>query len=295
MTPGMTSELGRTAAPRAATHPCFHDGARGRHGRVHLPVARGCNIRCGYCDRRHDCVNESRPGVASSLLTPRQALARLEAALIRMPFVTVAGVAGPGDPFHDPEATLQTLALVRSARPDLHLCVSTNGLGIGPHVGDLVELGVGFVTLTVNAVDPDIGARIYERVAEGGRILAGREGAGLLLERQLSALSALKARGITVKVNMVVVPGVNDGHAPEVARRVGALGADRMNCIALLPVAGTALGHLPEPDARTMARIRDRAGAFLPQMRHCARCRADAAGLLGSSEGLGCAGEAAGC
>ena len=57
-----------------AFHPCFHDAARATHGRIHLPVAGPCNIACGYCDRRYDCVNESRPGVASRLMTPDEAV-----------------------------------------------------------------------------------------------------------------------------------------------------------------------------------------------------------------------------
>lgn len=42
-------------------HPCF-GGKRHQNGRIHLGVAPRCNIKCGYCTRRHDCVNESRRG-----------------------------------------------------------------------------------------------------------------------------------------------------------------------------------------------------------------------------------------
>ncbi|MBI4795058.1 MAG: nitrogen fixation protein NifB, partial [Deltaproteobacteria bacterium] len=37
---------------------------------------------------------------------------------------------------------------------------------------------------------------------------------------------------------------------------------------------------VPEPTAAQMGSLRDDAEAFLPQMRHCTRCRADAVGLL---------------
>lgn len=43
---------------------------RHKNGRIHLPIAPHCNIRCAYCDRKHDCANESRPGVTSRLLIP---------------------------------------------------------------------------------------------------------------------------------------------------------------------------------------------------------------------------------
>ena len=54
-------------------HPCFNPNAKGKYGRVHLPIAAKCNIKCNFCDRKYDCVNESRPGVTSTLLTPDQA------------------------------------------------------------------------------------------------------------------------------------------------------------------------------------------------------------------------------
>mgnify|MGYP006961820218 CR=1 FL=1 len=46
-------------------HPCFNVAVKGECGRVHLPVAPKCNILCNYCNRKYDCVNESRPGVTS--------------------------------------------------------------------------------------------------------------------------------------------------------------------------------------------------------------------------------------
>ncbi|EGJ51671.1 radical SAM protein [Desulfocurvibacter africanus] len=264
----------------AERHPCFHAAAKGRYGRIHLPVAPACNIRCGYCDRRHDCVSESRPGVTSRLMAPEQASAHLQDALARMPFISVAGIAGPGDPFCRPELTLETLRRVRQICPEIILCVSSNGLNLPGHVDDLAELGVGFVTVTVNAVDPDVGARIYRHVLDGRRLLRGHEAAALLLARQAEAVAKLKARGVTVKVNCVVVPGVNDGHVPEVARWAADLGADIMNCIGLIPVPGTPLGDRPAPSATLLESLRREAGKYLPQMRHCARCRADAEGLL---------------
>ena len=54
-------------------HPCFGGNHR-KNGRIHLAVAPHCNIKCGYCTRRHDCINESRPGVTSRILTPQQGL-----------------------------------------------------------------------------------------------------------------------------------------------------------------------------------------------------------------------------
>ncbi|WP_353118730.1 radical SAM protein [Nitratidesulfovibrio sp.] len=269
-------------------HPCFTAGAHATHARIHLPVAAACNIRCGYCDRRHDCVNESRPGVTSRVLNPAEAAQLVDRAVAALPHLSVVGIAGPGDPLADPGPTLETLALVRRAHPGLLLCLSTNGLALPEHVDALAALGVGHVTVTLNAVDPELGARLYAHVtADDGRALHGAEGAAHLLARQEEGLARLARAGIAVKVNTVVVPGVNDAHVEAVARRAAALGASLMNCIGLIPVASTPLGGVNAPGPQMMDAVRAAAGRHLPQMRHCARCRADAAGLLGDGGTLG--------
>ena len=51
-------------------HPCFNEKAKHTQARVHLPIAPKCNIQCAYCNRKYDCVNESRPGVTSTVLSP---------------------------------------------------------------------------------------------------------------------------------------------------------------------------------------------------------------------------------
>ncbi len=262
-------------------HPCYEASAKHTHGRVHLPVAPRCNIQCQYCSRKFDCVNESRPGVTSRVLQPWQAARWFGELRSLDPSISVAGIAGPGDPFANADATLETLRLVREDHPDVHLCVSSNGLAMAPHVPALAELGLRHATITINAVDPEIGRGVYAWVRDGTRILRGRDGAALLWERQQQAITALVAHGITVKVNAIVVPGVNDDHLPEVARTVAGMGARLFNLIPLIPTAGTGFAEVPEPAPALVAGLRAAARVHLPQMEHCQRCRADAAGKLG--------------
>ncbi len=265
-------------------HPCFNAKVKGRFGRVHLPVAPKCNILCNYCNRKFDCVNESRPGVTSSVLSPAQAIAYLERVLEAQPCITVAGLAGPGDPFANPKETMETLRLVRQRFPELLLCLASNGLGLLPYLDELAELQVSHVTITVNAVDPEIGAKIYSWVRDGKVIHRGRQAAEVLLARQLDAIRGLKARGIVVKINTIVIPGINDQHVEEVARKMADLGVDLLNCMPVYPNADTPFGEIPEPEPEQMAAIQAAAGHFLPQMRHCTRCRADAVGLLDADQ-----------
>jgi nitrogen fixation protein NifB len=265
-------------------HPCFNEAARKTAARIHLPVAPKCNIQCNFCDRRYDCINESRPGVTSAVLTPQQAVYYLERVVEKVPAIRVVGIAGPGDPFATPDETLETLRLVRERYPEMLLCVASNGLELAAHAAELGKLQVTHVTITVNAVDPEIGARIYPWVRAGHRVLHGVEAAATLLERQRAAIVELKRHGVTVKINTIIIPGVNDGHAGAVAREVAALGANIMNCIAMYPVEGTPFASLGEMEHGKLKALRKETAESLPQMMHCTRCRADAVGLLGAAQ-----------
>jgi nitrogen fixation protein NifB len=208
--------------------------------------------------------------VTSGILTPIQALGYLEKIIEKEPRIAVAGIAGPGDPMANPMETLETLRLIRRKYPEMLLCLASNGLDLSSYIDDLDEIGVSHVTVTVNAVDPEIGQRITSWVRDGKVIYRGRRGAQILLKRQ-----------IVVKVNTIIVPGINDSHVGEVAGKMAELGVDVLNCMPMYPNAGTPFEDVPEPGEPQMAAIRAEAEAHLPQMRHCTRCRADAVGLLG--------------
>lgn len=264
-----------------ANHPCFNSRMRGIYGRVHLPVAPRCNIQCKYCNRKYDCVNESRPGVTSAVLTPMQAMAYLDFVLEEVKNISVIGIAGPGDPFANPEETMETLRLVRGKYPEMILCLATNGLGISPYIDELARLKVSHVTITLNAVDPEVGSRIYSYIRYGKRLLRPEEGFSLLLEKQLEAIAHLKGKGITTKVNSIIIPGINEGHIVEVAKRMSEMGVDILNCIPFYPNEGAAFADIEEPSKELVASIRKQASEYIPQMYHCKRCRADAVGILG--------------
>lgn len=262
-------------------HPCFNAAVRHTSGRIHLAVAPKCNVQCNFCNRKFDCANESRPGVTTSVMKPVRAVEYLSDMLERIDNLSVVGIAGPGDPFASPEDTLETLERVHAAFPDKLLCVSTNGLTLPEYVPRLAAVNVSHVTVTVNAVDANVGANVYEWVSCGKKTYHGREGAEILLENQTKAVRLLKEHGITVKINTVVIPRVNEHHIPEISRYVAKLGADIQNCIPLIPVAGTPYESLEEPSPKVMRLIRAQTSLHIRQMSHCARCRADAAGLLG--------------
>jgi nitrogen fixation protein NifB len=262
-------------------HPCFNGSCSLTRGRVHLPVAPKCNVQCNFCSRRYDCINESRPGVSSALLSPGQAVHYLRQVMQARPETAVVGIAGPGDPFASPQLTLETLRRVRKHWPDMLLCVASNGLNVAPFVHELAELELTHLTITVSAVDPGIGGRIYSWIRPGTRPYRGEEAGRRMLEAQTEAIRAAKEQGIIVKINTIVIPGVNQDHVLDVAHHVRELGADLLNLMPLCRVPGTPFENVPAPADGEIKLLQDAAADILPQMRHCTRCRSDAVGLLG--------------
>ena len=285
--------------PKSVKHPCFNKESSGSCGRVHLPVAPKCNIQCNYCNRKYDCVNESRPGVTSGILRPFQALEYTRQVLEKEPRITVVGIAGPGDPMANPAETLETMRLIKAEFPHMLFCLSSNGLAMPEYLDDLAALGVTHATVTLNTVDPAIGAQIYSWVRDGNVVYRGQAAAELILGRQLASIEGLKKRGLAVKVNTIVIPGVNtiNDNAPikAVAEKVRELGVDLMNSMPMHPTEGTPFGSLPEPTKDEVHTLRASIGHLVPQMTHCRRCRADAVGLLCSDRSTELSGVLSAC
>lgn len=260
-------------------HPCFSEEAHKGAGRIHLPVAPDCNVQCGYCVRKFDCVNESRPGVASTVLSPEEAIERVQAVIERTGDIAAIGIAGPGDPLAN-EATFRTLDLVRRHYPGRIGCVSTNGLALPERLDDLVAAGVRSITVTINAVMPETAAEVYIWVTgPEGRKLRGMEAGRHIVERQWEGLRRAVAAGLVVKVNSVLIPGVNDLELPAIAHLAAEYGAHKHNILPLIPQ--NRFRDTVPPSALQIHEARAACGEYLSQMTHCKQCRADACGIIG--------------
>jgi nitrogen fixation protein NifB len=269
-------------------HPCFSGEAHLKFGRIHLPVSPGCNIGCLFCARgiRPPASDERNdvPGVASRVLSPAEALAILEKALAICPEISVVGVAGPGDSLVTDRA-LETLELAKARFPHLLACLSTNGLLLADKVLRIARVPVDSITVTVNSFRPETLEHINSRVLLEGRILLGREAAETLIEAQLRGIAAAVAKTkAVIKINTVLIPGLNDGEIAEIAERAAGLGATVMNVLPLIPQMGMA--DRPAPDCIQVEAARREAGAYLEVFRHCRHCRADAAGLMGKNRDI---------
>jgi len=270
-------------------HPCYSEDAHHYFARMHIAVAPACNIQCNYCNRKYDCSNESRPGVVSEKLTAKQAALKVMAVAAEVPQLSVVGIAGPGDALANAPNTFHTFDLIHAALPHVKLCLSTNGLALPDHVEKIAAMGVDHVTITINMVDPEIGAQIYPWIFFRHKRWEGLEAAQILHERQMEGLEALTAKGILVKVNSVLIPGINDKHLVEVNKAVRSRGAFLHNVMPLIsdPAHGTQFGLTGQrgPTPSELRAVQDSLGGDAKLMRHCRQCRADAVGLLGEDRG----------
>lgn len=261
------------------SHPCF-GGHKNNAGRIHLPVSPGCNIACRFCDRTINDVEE-RPGVTSKVLKPAECEEILTKALEICPDIKVAGIAGPGDTLASDYA-LETFKIVKEKFPHLIKCMSTNGLLLSERAQDVIDIGIDSLTVTVNAVDPEIESRLNAYILYHGKKIEGVEAAEILIRNQLEGIRKVASAGITIKVNTVLVPEINGEHIETIARTVKEAGAKIYNIIPLIPQH-----ELKDVKAPTCAEIdaaRTRASKYIDVFRHCQHCRADAVGVPGKSE-----------
>jgi nitrogen fixation protein NifB len=257
-------------------HPCYGSEAHFKFGRVHLPVAASCNIGCNYCVRKYDCANENRPGVTSKLLNAKEAIEKVRYAVEHDPRLRVVGISGPGDPLTS-DTTFEVFEQIHKEFPDLTLCLSTNGLLLPEKMSLIKKVGINALTITINAVDPDIGEKIYSFVNYNGKVLHGKEAFEVLSRNQLRGLKEAAEAGIAIKVNVVYIPGVNSEHISEIAKTVRGLGAYIMNIMPLIPQGK--FTNIAAPTHEEIHRTRRALQGTLIQFHNCVQCRADASGV----------------
>ena len=269
---------------KTKTHPCFSCDSAHKYARMHLPIAPKCNVSCNYCLRKFDCVNESRPGVTTDVLSAEEAFAKYKLVKSKMENLKVVGIAGPGDALANFDEVRKTLKLIKEYDNEVTFCLSTNGLMLPFYAQELIDLGVTHVTVTMNAIDPKITAKVYKFIDYLGVTYTGEEGTQILLNNQLSGIKFLADKGIMVKVNIVMLKGINDQHIETVTKKVKELGAGITNIMQMIPVKGSVFENMPLTTNKEVMDLRKKCEVNIKQMYHCKQCRADAIGLLGDDK-----------
>ena len=248
-------------------------------GRIHVPIAPKCNIQCNFCTREiNKC--EMRPGVSACIMSVEDAVKHVDKVTKEMA-ISVVGVAGPGDALFNPE-TFEFFRIMDEKFPKLIKCISTNGLLLPDKADELAEIHLNSITVTVNAIDPNIGKEIYSTAVHHGEVYRDEEAFKIISKNQLEGIKMIADRDIVVKVNSVLIPGLNDKHIIEVAKKVKEQGASLMNVIPLIPLYK--FKDTARPGCAELSEVRDTVEEVIPVFRACTQCRADAYGIPGKED-----------
>lgn len=254
-------------------HPCYTGGHGMGLSRIHLPVARHCNLGCRYCaygDHEHGVLN------------PETALQWLEQLINDGECITFAAVAGPGEPLCNDE-TFMVLKGVKERFPGMKTCLCTNGLEISNRVQD-IRLYCDFCTITVNTLNPQTAKKLYSYVLINGEKRSDDDAYEEYIERVKTGVSLLKQTSTpeAVKVNTILFPGINTEEMEELARTVSAMGVEEMNIKHLQP-AGTFADVSPVKgeEREELLRACER---WLPVFKHCGNCSYEAYGEPGKKD-----------
>ncbi len=234
--------------------------------RIFVPVSKKCNVQCNFCDRKHDCCNAGKYGQISSIISVDEVENYLQEAFTEKPDISAIEVAGVAEPFATPVETLNIVSKINELYPDKFLCITSNGLEIAEYAERLAQLNVVQVSIAVNAVKPIVGAEIYEWIYYKKKTLFGVEAATVLIERQKIAVEALKKQGVSVKINTVVIPKVNENHIEDIAEQMAKLGADMQDCLLFYPVEGTEFSELFYSNTTSYSKAMLKAAKYLPQV-----------------------------
>lgn len=256
-------------------HPCFNNEAHYRVGRVHLPIAPRCNIQCNFCERNMCAtLTIQHPGWTAKLLSVAEAVDLIRSVMRskQADYFFVVGVAGPGDPLAN-DQTFEALGLIHKEYPHLLKCMSTNGLLLEDKLTNIIDVGIRALTVTINAADSQVGKSIYSWVSYDGTVYHGEEAASLLLAKQFSGIRKAVDAHLAIKVNTVLIPGVNDGQMLKLAMRIKEAGAKIMNIMPLIPSGK--MKNRPSPSCDELRKARRECEKIIRQFRRCEQCRAD--------------------
>jgi len=264
----MEKHTGSRFAHATKAHPCFSEKMHDAVGRVHIPIAPKCNIYCNFCTRDIN-QDETGPKEASCAMSVDEATKHVENA-INKGSISVVGVSGPGDSLAN-ESTFEFFKKLTKTNPNLFRCMTTNGLLLPDYAEKLAELGINTVTVTVNAIDPEIAKDIYTFINFKGKIYKGIEAAEILIKNQIEGIEKLANLGVFIKVNSVLIPGLNDEHIVEIAKEVKKRGASLMNVLPLEPQNKMKDYH--KPTCAQIGEVRDKVEAVFPVFRSCSQCK----------------------
>ncbi|MBN3928560.1 GTP 3',8-cyclase MoaA [Streptomyces verrucosisporus] len=153
-----------------------------------------CNLRCTYCMPEEGLEWLAKPDLLTDDEIVR--LVRVAVTLLGVEEVRFTG----GEPMLRP-GLVGIVERCAALEPRPKLSLTTNGIGLERTAGALRAAGLDRVNVSLDTLDPEVFSRMTRRRRHAD-VLAG--------------LAAARAAGLSpVKVNAVLMPGLNDTEAPD--------------------------------------------------------------------------------
>ncbi|MDR3439963.1 GTP 3',8-cyclase MoaA [Telmatospirillum sp.] len=185
---------------------------------LRLSVTDRCNLRCFYC------MAEEPELLAHSEVLGIEELIRVSRCFIRLG-VTKLRITG-GEPL----VRNGIMDLVSAMGEDIargrlrELTMTTNGLRLAKVADRLRAAGMRRVNVSLDTLDPDL----FRRITRWGEV-----------EQVLDGIAAAKEAGLKVKINTLLLKGINDRKIDALVAWAGAQGHD-MTLIEAMPLGGLA-------------------------------------------------------
>jgi cyclic pyranopterin phosphate synthase len=211
--------------------PVLRDRRHRRIDVLRLSVTDRCNLRCRYCLP----AAGSRLAPPAAVLDDRQLLMVAEAAVaLGIRKIRVTG----GEPLVRPG--IAGLVGRLAPLPGLeHLALTSNGLRLADLASTLAAAGLRSVNVSCDSLRPER----FAAITRGGE-----------LDRCLAGIAAARAAGLEVKINVVVMRGVNDDELLDFAALAQEL-AVPVRFIEFMPTRGRADGRQVLPSREVLARL----------------------------------------
>ncbi|HVK25173.1 MAG TPA: GTP 3',8-cyclase MoaA [Actinokineospora sp.] len=195
-------DLGLPAVPRASSGarpdtPALIDTFGRVAADLRVSLTDRCNLRCTYC----------MPAEGLDWMPGGQMLS--EAELVRLIRIAVESLGVTNVRFTGGEPTLRRelegiIAATAAMEPRPRISMTTNGIGLVRRAKALVDAGLDRINVSLDTLRPERFAEITRRDR---------------LADVIDGLAAARDAGLSpVKVNAVLLPGVNDDEAPDLLR-----------------------------------------------------------------------------
>lgn len=206
---------------------------------LRLSLTRRCNMRCVYCrpasrsDAHADHVAPSEPP-----LSVAEIVALVEH-LARRHGLAKVRLTGGEPTCHDELTTIiRSLTRIPGVR---ETTLTTNGLTLARQAESLADAGLRRINISLDALDPGVFAHMTGATA---------------LPHVLAGIAAARRAGLDpIKLNTVVMRGINDGELPGLVRYAARLGVE-IRFIELMPMGPLAphwaRHYVPECEMRDM-------------------------------------------